>query len=218
MLTLAFPGNRFTGEILPELDRLKSDGVVRVIDMLIVRKDPQGNVIVATASDLDFEEATALGSYFGALAGFAAAGPAGAERGAMEGAAELADGHIFDEDNVFRVTQVLDPNTTAVMILFEHTWARTLLDAVARARHRVDERVDRPRSRALDRTAFEPCRATRGRARVRARLEVDGRLLGPSDSSTVPLLLPSGEHVEIAFGRATRRRRGGRRRPPLLQR
>ena len=133
MLTLAFPGNLVTGEILPELDRLKSDGVVRVIDMLIVRKDPQGNVIVATASDLDFEEATALGSYFGALAGFAAAGPAGAERGAMEGAAELADGHIFDEDNVFRVTQVLDPNTTAVMILFEHTWARTLLDAVARA-------------------------------------------------------------------------------------
>jgi hypothetical protein len=34
---------------------------------------------------------------------------------------------------VFRVTQALDPNTTAVMILFEHTWARALLDAVARA-------------------------------------------------------------------------------------
>ena len=133
MLTLAFPGNRFSGEILPELDRLKSDGIVRVIDMLVVRKDAQGKVMVGTASDLDFEEATALGSYLGALAGFAAAGPAGVERGAIAGAAELADGHIFDEDDIFRVTRALDPNTSAIMILLEHTWARQLLDAVARA-------------------------------------------------------------------------------------
>ncbi len=133
MLTLAFPGNRFKGEILPELDRLKGEGIVRVIDMLIVRKDAQGNALVATASDLDFAEATALGSYFGALAGFAAGGPEGFDRGAIAGAAELADGHVFDEDDIFRVQQALDPNTTAVMILLEHTWARTLLDAVARS-------------------------------------------------------------------------------------
>jgi uncharacterized membrane protein len=133
MLTVAFPGNRFRGDILPELDRLKSDRVVRVIDMLIVRKDSEGNVMVGTASDLDFEEATALGSYLGALAGFAAAGPAGLERGAIAGAAELADGHIFDDDDIFRVTQALDRNTTAIMILLEHVWARQLLDAVARA-------------------------------------------------------------------------------------
>jgi uncharacterized membrane protein len=133
MLTLAFPGNRFTGEILPELDRLKGEGIVRVIDMLVVRKDAQGKALVATASDLDFEEATALGSYFGALAGFASGGPEGFDRGAIAGAAELADGHVFDEDDIFRVTQALDPNTSAVMILLEHTWARGLLDAVARA-------------------------------------------------------------------------------------
>ena len=36
MLTLAFPGNMFKGEILPELDRLKGEGVIRVIDMMIV--------------------------------------------------------------------------------------------------------------------------------------------------------------------------------------
>jgi uncharacterized membrane protein len=133
MLTLAFQGNRFKGEILPELDRLKAEGIVRVIDMLLVRKDSQGHTMVATASDLDFEEATALGSYFGALAGFASGGPEGFERGAIAGAAELADGHVFDEDDIFRVTQALDRDTTAVMILLEHTWARTLLDAVARA-------------------------------------------------------------------------------------
>jgi uncharacterized membrane protein len=133
MLTLAFPGNRFKGEILPELDRLKSEGTVRVIDLLMVRKDPQGNVMVTTASDLDFAEATALGSYFGALAGFAAAGPEGFEKGALAGAAELADGHIFDEDDVFRVTQALPPNMTAALVLLEHLWSKPLYEAIFRA-------------------------------------------------------------------------------------
>jgi uncharacterized membrane protein len=130
MVTFAFPGNQFKGEILPELDRLKSEGIVRVIDMLIVRKDPNGHVLVAQASDLDFEEATALGSYFGALAGLAAGGAEGMERGAIAGAADLADGHIFDENDVFRVTQALNPNTTAVLVLIEHRWAQKLFDSV----------------------------------------------------------------------------------------
>jgi uncharacterized membrane protein len=133
MLTLAFPGNEFRGEILPELDRLKGEGIVRVIDMLIVRKDPQERLLVATASDLDFEEATALGSYFGALAGLVTGGPEGMERGSLAGAAEMADGHIFNEDDVFRITQALEPNTTAVLLLVEHRWAKELYDAVDRA-------------------------------------------------------------------------------------
>jgi hypothetical protein len=89
--------------------------------------------MVTTATDLDWQEATSLGSYFGGLAGFAAAGSEGAERGAMLGAAELADGHVFDEDIVFRVTQALPPNETAALALIEHRWAVPLYDAVARA-------------------------------------------------------------------------------------
>ena len=96
MTSLAFPGNRFRGEILPELEKLKKAGIVRVVDLLLVRKDELGNVMVTTASDLDWEEAVSFGSYVGALAGYAAAGPAGIEQGSMAGAAELADGHLFD--------------------------------------------------------------------------------------------------------------------------
>src|SRR4029077_13516132 len=82
--------------------------------------------------DLDWQEAVSFGSYIGALAGYAAAGPAGIERGAMAGAAELADGHLFDEDDVFRVTQALAKNMSAVLVLFEHLWAKPMLDAVGR--------------------------------------------------------------------------------------
>jgi uncharacterized membrane protein len=133
LLAVAFDGNRFKGEILPELERLKRKRIVRIIDMLVVRKDSEGNVMVSTASDLDWEQATALGSYLGALAGFDATGAAGVERGAIAGAAELADGHLFDEDDVFRVTQALANETTAALVLIEHRWALPLFDAIARA-------------------------------------------------------------------------------------
>ena len=133
MTSLAFPGNRFKGEILPELERLKKAEIVRIVDLLLVRKDDLGNVMVTTATDLDWQEAVSFGSYIGALAGYAAAGATGIERGAMAGAAELADGHLFDQDDVFRVTQALPNNMSAVLVLFEHLWAKPLLDAVDRA-------------------------------------------------------------------------------------
>jgi len=134
MLVLAFPGNEFRGEILPELDRLKRDGLVRILDLLVVRKDSTGNVMVTTGSDLDFEEATALGSYLGGLAALEAGlGGDDFDRGAIAGAAELADGHILDEQDIFRVTRALREDTTAAVVLVEHVWMRPLLDAVFRA-------------------------------------------------------------------------------------
>jgi uncharacterized membrane protein len=133
MLTVAFDGNRFKGEILPELDRLKRKRIIRIIDLLVVRKDAEGRVMVSTASDLDWEEAASFGSYVGALAGYGAAGPAGVERGALAGAAELADGHLFDENDAFRVTQALPENMSAAIVLIEHLWAKPLLAAIDRA-------------------------------------------------------------------------------------
>jgi uncharacterized membrane protein len=133
MLCLAFDGNRFKGEILPELDRLKREKIIRIIDLLVVRKDDEGRVLVMTSSDLDWEEATAFGSYVGALAGFGAAGPEGVEPGSMAGAAELADGHLFNENDTFRITQSLPNNMSAALVLIEHVWAIPLRDAVERA-------------------------------------------------------------------------------------
>ena len=133
MLCLAFDGNHFKGEILPELDRLKRERIIRIIDLLVVRKDDEGRVTQMTSSDLDWEEATAFGSYVGALAGYGAAGPEGVERGALAGAAELADGHVFDENDAFRTTQSLQNNMSAAFVLIEHLWAIPLRDAVERA-------------------------------------------------------------------------------------
>jgi uncharacterized membrane protein len=133
MLVVAFDGNRFRGEIWPELERLKREGVVRILDLLLVRKDSMGAIAHMVASDLDWEEASAFGETMGMLAGFAREGLPGAERGAIAGMAELMDGHLFDEEDAFRLEQFLPNETTAVIVLFEHIWATPLLEAVSRA-------------------------------------------------------------------------------------
>ncbi len=133
MLVVVFDGNHFRGEIAPELERLKREGVVRILDLLFVRKDSTGAIAHLSASDLDWEEAAAFGETMGMLAGFATDGIAGAERGSLVGMAELMDGHLFDEDDAFRLEQSLPNEMTAVVALVEHLWAEPYLAAVQRA-------------------------------------------------------------------------------------
>ena len=133
MLVVGFDGNRFRGEIWPELERLKREKVVRILDLLLVRKDSEGAIAHLVASDLNWEEASDFGETMGMLAGFARDGLPGLERGAMAGMAELMDGHLFDEEDAFRLEQLLPNETTAAVVLFEHIWAAPLLAAVARA-------------------------------------------------------------------------------------
>jgi uncharacterized membrane protein len=133
LISVAFEGNHFKGEIMPELERLKQRGIVRIIDLLLVRKDSAGAVMVTTQSDLDWEEAVSLGAYFGSLTGLANGGADAFDQGAIAGAAELADGHFFDEDDVFEITQALPPSMSAALVLLEHLWAKPLFDAIDRA-------------------------------------------------------------------------------------
>ena len=133
MLVVGFDGNRFRGEIWPELERLKRERVVRILDLMLVRKDSEGAIAHMVASDLNWEEAAEFGETMGMLAGFARDGLPGIERGAMAGMAEMMDGHLFDEEDAFRLEQLLPNETTAAVVLIEHLWAQPLLAAVSRA-------------------------------------------------------------------------------------
>jgi uncharacterized membrane protein len=44
LIALEFPGNRFKGEILPEMFDLVEKGIIRIIDLVVIMKD-QGEVI-----------------------------------------------------------------------------------------------------------------------------------------------------------------------------
>ena len=131
--TFAFDGNRFSGEILPELDRLKEAKVIRLIDLLVVRKDGAGRVATLTASDLDWEEATQFGAMIGGLIGLGVDGEEGAQIGAMAGALELADGHVLSDKTRDELVDVIPPNSTSAIALVEHVWAKPLKAAIARA-------------------------------------------------------------------------------------
>ena len=63
----------FDGDILREIDRLNQSDVVRLIDLLVVRKHDGGSMQIIQRSDLSPEEAEAFGATVGALVGFGAA-------------------------------------------------------------------------------------------------------------------------------------------------
>lgn len=128
LLVLEFERTRFDGEIMPELERLKEAGIIRLVDLLFVTKR-EGKVETMQASDLSEDEAEALGSVIGALIG-AGAGEDDLGASMAAGAAELADGHLLDEDDVWYFTDAIPDGTSAAVALIEHRWAIPLRDKI----------------------------------------------------------------------------------------
>ena len=77
MLVVGFEGDHFTGEIREELTRLKENDIARLIDLLLVKKNDEGEIEVIQQSDLDQDEAEEFGAVVGALVGFGAEGEEG---------------------------------------------------------------------------------------------------------------------------------------------
>ena len=98
-LVVRFPGNQFSGEIAPELARLEKNGIIRVIDMAFVIKDPKGNVLITEAKSL------------GGVAGDAFSAFAEKSR------------EWFSIDDIEAIAAVLPNNSSAGILLFENTWA-----------------------------------------------------------------------------------------------
>ena len=132
LLVVGFAGGEFKGEILAELDRLREHDIVRLIDLVFVRKHEDGKVEKVLRSDLSPEEAEEFGATVGALIGFGAGGEEGAELGAIEGAAALEDGRVFD-DEVWYIEDAIPNGTAAAVALLEHRWAIPLRDGIRRA-------------------------------------------------------------------------------------
>lgn len=134
LVVLGFDQPDFQGEILTELDRLKDNDLVRVVDGLAVHKDAQGEVTTLKRSDLTDDEAAEFGAVVGALIGIGAAGAEGAEAGAEMGAEAMAEGvDLLPEEDVWDVVDEIPNGTAAAVILLEHRWAIPLRDAVMRA-------------------------------------------------------------------------------------
>lgn len=102
-----------TGEAIPLFIDLVDKGVVRVLDVLLVQKDAEGNVSGMEITDLDGDGVDDLVVFAGARTGM-----------------------LGDED-ASTAGEALEPGEAAVMICFENTWAAPFATAVRRNGGRV---------------------------------------------------------------------------------
>ena len=132
LLVISFDKPDFSGEILEELNRLRENEVIRLIDALAVQKNLDGSLSALQWSDLSIEEAEGLGATVGALLG-PGVGEAAVEAGAIAGMQAGSDGHLIDESEMWDVADAIEPGSAAAIALIEHVWAVPLRAAIAKA-------------------------------------------------------------------------------------
>jgi hypothetical protein len=107
IFVFSFPDNKFNGKGAPALARLVETGLIRVIDLLFITKDDKGDVASIELSGVDEDV-----------------------RVAFEPLIEALTGLISDED-VEDLAEDLPSNSSAAILLIEHTWAGEFADALA---------------------------------------------------------------------------------------
>jgi uncharacterized membrane protein len=118
---------------MPELERLKDEGLIRLVDLLFVTKNDDGELDVIQTSDLSTEESMEVGAVVGALVGLGTGSEEEAEQAAITGAAEGEDGHVLDEADAWYLADAIPPGSSAAVALIEHLWAIPLRDKIAAA-------------------------------------------------------------------------------------
>lgn len=133
LLVVAFDEPNFTGAIVEELNRLRASDQIRLLDVLVVQKDLDGDVTAVQVSDLSVEESEELGALIGALIGLGVDGEEGMVAGALLGAEAGADGHLIPDSEMYDVADSIPAGSAAAMALIEHVWAVPLRNAIAEA-------------------------------------------------------------------------------------
>jgi uncharacterized protein DUF6325 len=107
-LVVEFPGNKMTGEGLPILVDLVDRGVIRILDLLFVGRETDGTAHVVELADLDSDGTLDVTIFEGATSG------------------------LLDEGDVADAGSVIEPGSSAAVLLFEHRWATPFTQALRR--------------------------------------------------------------------------------------
>ena len=112
-LVVEFPGNKFKGEIVPALKDLTDNGTIRVIDLIFVRRDEDGSATWIELSDLPIEDAAPFDDLDGEFGG------------------------LLNEEDILMMADLIQPNSSAAVMVFENVWATRLRDAIVGAGGRL---------------------------------------------------------------------------------
>src|SRR4051794_23214036 len=117
-----------------ELDSLDGRGLFRVIDMLAITKRSDGTIAPLKDFRLSTHEQTDGGHILRLLIGLTPGDAMMTDDARTIGAVSRAD-HEFGlgQDDVEAIVGDLTPDTRAVLLLIEHTWALRLEEAIAGA-------------------------------------------------------------------------------------
>jgi uncharacterized membrane protein len=103
---IEFPGSQFNGEIAPALAELVDAGIVTIIDLVFVTKDEDGTVDGVELADIEEAIANAFAGVEGDVKG------------------------LLSDEDVQTAGEALSPGSSAVLIVWENTWARRFVGAV----------------------------------------------------------------------------------------
>ena len=131
MLVIAFEDPKFHGQIRRELESVMEKGMIRLIDLLFIWKDKEGNITSMEATQLNEEEKMRFGAVVGGLIGFGARGEEGAIAGMEEGALAAAQKNYgITEEDIWEITEDIPEGTAAAILIIEHLWAKELKQAL----------------------------------------------------------------------------------------
>lgn len=120
VVIIGFPGNKFSGAIAPALMELVEARTIRVLDLLFVMKDADGVVTTITVEDLDPEVGAAFASV------------------------EVNEPGDLGPEDADEVADDLEPNSSALLIAFENSWAARFAQACLDADGYVIDQVRIP--------------------------------------------------------------------------
>jgi hypothetical protein len=114
ILAIEFPDNtKLLGEGLAELIKLVENGAIRIIDLLVVMKDADGNVAARELQELDPKLIAVLDPLKPTVTS------------------------LVTTNDVEEIGAALEPNTTAGILLYENLWAIKFKEALLKADARV---------------------------------------------------------------------------------
>jgi hypothetical protein len=109
LVVLGFAGNKFTGDITPALIDLVDRGIVRIVDLAIVIKKANHDVMILEMQDLPADIAAAMTRLTGSVSG------------------------LLSEADLLELADDIAPDSTVAAFLCEHIWATGFADAVRKA-------------------------------------------------------------------------------------
>jgi hypothetical protein len=107
-VVVEFPGSRMTGEGLPLLVDLVDRGIIRLLDLVFVKKELDGSVIGMAIADLDHDGELDLAVFEGASSG------------------------LLGQDDIDEASGVLEPGSSAGILVYENRWAAPFAAALRR--------------------------------------------------------------------------------------